>query len=301
MNIKPILVALAIAAVGVSARTPPQAATPNDAWPPAGVHKPGEPGLTLPVIVDKTQPAYTSQAMRAKLQGFVVIAAVIGADGKVGQTRIIQSLDPVFGLDDAAVTCVKQWRFSPGTKDGVAVPIAVNFDIGFSLHDVPPPSTWPRSLSNDGPDPATRGSLEGIRSMAISAPRKVPVDWTLPMPIPLLQRFADLMRDRGATRFRDTMGVGQLSIGGLWWVWLDLIAAPSAMSPMLVLPNGDPAGLRLWSFTTTVNAYEVNISYFAVSLAGIADAARDEELRAAGRDFRNIMSALTISKKIAYR
>jgi TonB family protein len=296
----------------------------------------------VPVLVEKTQATYTSSAMRAKLQGFVVIAAVIGVDGKVGQTRVIQSLDQTYGLDDEALRVAKLWRFTPGSKDGVPVPVAANIEIGFSLRDVPPPSTWPQSFAADAPAAAgpsndawtksvietgglryafgypqdwaeRRGSpsalttimqanLHGIRAVVIGEPRKVPTDLTLPMPITQLQHFADYMRSRPSTKLRDTMGIGQVSIEGLWWVWLELTADPSALPASLTLSNGAPgADLRIWSFVTTLDAHQIDVMCFLVSFTGVGDAVRDAEFRAATRDFRNILGALTVSKTIASR
>jgi protein TonB len=90
--------------------------------------------VTVPVAVRQVTPNYTSEAMRAKLQGVVVIQAVIGADGTVDRARVTQSLDSQMGLDDAALVAVKRWLFKPGTKDGKAVPVAVTLTLQFRLH-----------------------------------------------------------------------------------------------------------------------------------------------------------------------
>jgi hypothetical protein len=39
-----------------------------------------------------------------------------------------RSLDHKFGLRDEAIACLKQWWFTPGTKDGVAVPVLVQVE-----------------------------------------------------------------------------------------------------------------------------------------------------------------------------
>ena len=88
----------------------------------------------MPEATRSVTPRYTSEAMRAKLQGVVVVQAVVGANGTVERARVTQSLDTQMGLDDAALAAVKSWLFKPGTKDGKAVPVAVTLTLEFRLH-----------------------------------------------------------------------------------------------------------------------------------------------------------------------
>ena len=94
----------------------------------------GTPGLVSPQIKDHPDPTYTSDALRAKIQGTVRIQAVVKADGTVGAARIIQSLDTTYGLDDAALAAAKQWTFEPGTLNGKPVPVSVTLSLEFRLH-----------------------------------------------------------------------------------------------------------------------------------------------------------------------
>jgi periplasmic protein TonB len=101
-------------------------------WPPAGVVPPGN-GVISPQLVKDVKPNYTADAMGAKIAGTVLLEVVVLADGKVGDVRVTQSLDREFGLDDQAVTAAKLWKFKPGTKDGVAIPVVVKIEMTFSL------------------------------------------------------------------------------------------------------------------------------------------------------------------------
>jgi TonB family protein len=95
-------------------------------------YRPGE-GVTKPVLVKETKPSYTPEAMRAKIQGQVLLQAIILADGRVGDVKVTKSLDTVHGLDKQAVDALKQWRFKPGTKDKKPVPVQVEIEMVFTL------------------------------------------------------------------------------------------------------------------------------------------------------------------------
>ena len=94
------------------------------------IYKPGN-GVTAPVIVKQVKPQYTADAMRAKTQGTVTAACVVETNGKVGDVKIIKSLDP--GLDQEAVKAVKRWTFKPGKKDGKAVRVRIELELTFTL------------------------------------------------------------------------------------------------------------------------------------------------------------------------
>ncbi|MFN2447724.1 MAG: energy transducer TonB [Vicinamibacterales bacterium] len=97
-----------------------------------GVYRLGS-GITPPQVVREVKPQYTADAMRAKVQGVVLLECVVLADGTVGDVRISRSLDPVFGLDQEAIKAARQWRFMPGSKGGVPVPVFVTIELMFSL------------------------------------------------------------------------------------------------------------------------------------------------------------------------
>jgi beta-N-acetylhexosaminidase len=95
--------------------------------------RPGQPGVVPPVVARERKPNYTRAAMEAKIAGSVQIECVVLADGSVGEVRVLQSLDPTYGLDEEAVKAAKQWRFKPGTKDGRPVPVVVSLEMTFLL------------------------------------------------------------------------------------------------------------------------------------------------------------------------
>jgi TonB family protein len=90
-------------------------------------------GVELPAVVKEVKPAYTQEAMRAKIQGSVLLEGVVLTNGQVGDVRIIRSLDSRLGLDDEAIKALKLWLFKPGTHEGSPVPVVVTVELTFKL------------------------------------------------------------------------------------------------------------------------------------------------------------------------
>ena len=99
------------------------------------VYRPG-PDVTNPVPTKQVQPKYTTEAMRARVQGYVVLEAVVRTDGTVTDVRVVKSLDP--GLDARAIEAAKAWLFKPGLRNGKMVPVIVRFELEFRMHGAPP-------------------------------------------------------------------------------------------------------------------------------------------------------------------
>ena len=102
--------------------------------PGAGdVHTAGVGGVSDPTLIREVRPNYTTDAMRAKIQGAVLMEVVVLADGTVDprQIRITHSLDP--GLDREAIAAVRQWRFRPSLLLGRPVACRVLVELAFTL------------------------------------------------------------------------------------------------------------------------------------------------------------------------
>jgi len=97
-----------------------------------GVFRPGN-GVTTPRLLREVKPRYTSEAMRAKIQGTVWVEAVVLPDGTVGDAEVVRSLDRNFGLDEEALKAARQWRFAPGTRYGDPVAVLVTIELFFAL------------------------------------------------------------------------------------------------------------------------------------------------------------------------
>jgi protein TonB len=95
-------------------------------------YRPGS-GVVSPRVLREVKPQYTADAMRAKVQGMVLVACVVRPDGSVGDVQIVRSLDPTFGLDAQAIAAVKQWKFAAGTRMGEPVAVQVTIELTFNL------------------------------------------------------------------------------------------------------------------------------------------------------------------------
>ena len=91
-------------------------------------------GIERPKLLVDAKPRYTSEAMRAKIQGDIEVQMVVNAKGEVERVRVTQSLDKVYGLDSEALAAAKQFKFLPGKLNGKEVPVAVNVSLTFRLH-----------------------------------------------------------------------------------------------------------------------------------------------------------------------
>jgi TonB family protein len=80
----------------------------------------------------RTPPKYPARLRDAGVQGEATIDFIVMSDGSVAQPTVFAATDPRFG--DAAVACVKTWKFKPAQVDGKPVAVRMHVPIVFSLH-----------------------------------------------------------------------------------------------------------------------------------------------------------------------
>jgi TonB family protein len=95
-------------------------------------YQPGH-GVSTPKLIKQVKPEYTPEARAAKIQGTVLLSAVVLENGTVDDVAVIRSLDTKYGLDGQAVKAATQWLFSPGMKDGKPVAVKVTIELAFTL------------------------------------------------------------------------------------------------------------------------------------------------------------------------
>lgn len=112
----------------------PDAVAPPQAWgatePHRGPHAPKTDQVTPPELVYKVDPGYTQEAQKAKISGTVMLAILVGTDGRVSEIHLLEKLEP--GLDARAITAVSKWRFKPAMRGGVPVAFRARAGVSFS-------------------------------------------------------------------------------------------------------------------------------------------------------------------------
>jgi TonB family protein len=84
-------------------------------------------------VLAQPLPQYTEQARKARVEGIVVLQAVVRKDGTVDSFRVLRGLG--YGLDESAInTIATKWRFRPGTLNGQPVDVQANIEVSFKLY-----------------------------------------------------------------------------------------------------------------------------------------------------------------------
>ena len=81
-------------------------------------------------LLDKPQPTYPALARQARIQGQVVLHAIIDKDGRVSELSVISG-HPL--LVQSALEAVRQWRYRPTTLNGEAVEVDTTITVTFVL------------------------------------------------------------------------------------------------------------------------------------------------------------------------
>lgn len=80
------------------------------------------------------KPEYPELAKQAGVDGTVLVALLVGTDGRVKDARVTRSASPL--LDRAALEALRRWVFRPALASGHPVAVWVSETVRFTLHDV---------------------------------------------------------------------------------------------------------------------------------------------------------------------
>lgn len=111
--------------VGIKTLVPPP---PPQPAAPIHLHS----GMKAPLKIVHVAPVYPAIARSARVQGVVILEAVLDVTGRVESVRVLRSI-PL--LDQAAVDAVQQWRFTPALLNNEPVPVVMTVTVNFTLQD----------------------------------------------------------------------------------------------------------------------------------------------------------------------
>jgi len=113
---------------GLVGNTGPALPPPPKAAAPSRIKQGGQ--VTAASIINQTRPLYPALARQARIQGNVVLHAIIDKEGKVAQLEVISS-HPL--LVQSARDAVKQWRYKPTQLNGDPVEVDTTITVTFTM------------------------------------------------------------------------------------------------------------------------------------------------------------------------
>jgi len=91
------------------------------------------PGISPPRAAAKIIPSYSDTARERRIEGKVIIHAIVRKDGAVEMIGVKEGLG--YGLDENAVLALRRLKLSPAVKNGVPIDIEMDIAVDFNLND----------------------------------------------------------------------------------------------------------------------------------------------------------------------
>lgn len=88
---------------------------------------------SMPVLVSEVRIAYPEEAKKAGIEGPVVMDLLIDEQGKVRQVNLVKG--PGFGLNEAALTAIKNFQFRPAKIKEQSVAVKIRYTYRFILEN----------------------------------------------------------------------------------------------------------------------------------------------------------------------
>jgi protein TonB len=109
---------------------PPSAPPPVVESPQPKIARPGFQGIREPKRIAYVAPEYPEIARLSRVEGTVILEAVLDVTGRVHSVRVLKS---VTLLDEAAIRAVRQWRYTPTELNGIPVQVLMTITVNFQL------------------------------------------------------------------------------------------------------------------------------------------------------------------------
>ncbi|MBN1296893.1 energy transducer TonB [bacterium] len=98
--------------------------------PPEGPLRVGG-DVSSPKRIHYVAPEYPDIARRTRIQGIVILEAIINKQGDVVDVKVLKSLNSL--CDQAAINAARQWKFEPGTQNDIPVDVVMTLTVQFQL------------------------------------------------------------------------------------------------------------------------------------------------------------------------
>lgn len=109
--------------------SPPPVLAPTVAPSPGPIRVTGE--VVPPEALFAPRPRYTEPARQVRLEGTVILEAVIDPQGAVTDLKVLKPMP--LGLTQEALAAARQWRFRPAALRGVPVSVYWRLSVTFRL------------------------------------------------------------------------------------------------------------------------------------------------------------------------
>ncbi len=94
----------------------------------------GQVGVEPPVFTKRVSPKYPERAVKIKLQGYVILEAILRKNGAVDDVKVLRGLGKgKFGFEDEAIKALKKWQFLPGKVNNNPADVRMTLKIDFVL------------------------------------------------------------------------------------------------------------------------------------------------------------------------
>ena len=87
--------------------------------------------VQAPVAISRSAPRYPEVARKARVQGTVLVEAIIDEAGRVVDARVLDDIG--MGCGQAALDAIRSWRYEPATLNGRTVSVYLEVRVSFHL------------------------------------------------------------------------------------------------------------------------------------------------------------------------
>jgi len=95
----------------------------------------GDQGVEAPVFTKKVPPNYPYEGVQVRLQGYVILQAILRKTGLVENITVLRGLGKgKYGFEDEAISSLRKWEFLPGKVGGEPADVRMNLRVDFIIN-----------------------------------------------------------------------------------------------------------------------------------------------------------------------